>query len=98
MLKMPSLEDDKCEVMGWSYKGNKLEQLRKPRIVRVGLIQNSIVLPTTKMVYDQRAAIHDKVAKYIEHAAKCGVNIVCLQETWSEIFILNDNDQSQAYK
>ncbi|XP_011501491.1 PREDICTED: beta-ureidopropionase-like [Ceratosolen solmsi marchali] len=85
-LDIPTLEDDKCEVVGWHLGGARAEQLRDPRIVRVGLIQNTIVLPTSEPIADQRKAIHDKVGKYIEHAAKCGANIVCMQETWTMPF------------
>lgn len=67
--------------------GAKSEQLRPPKIVRVGLIQNSIVLPTDAPIVEQRAAIHKKITGYIDHAAKCGVNIVCMQEAWSEFSI-----------
>jgi len=34
------------------------EQLRAPRVVRVGLIQNSICAPTTAPFAEQRSAIH----------------------------------------
>lgn len=37
------------------------EVLREPRIVRVGLIQNSIALPTTAHFIDQKKAIFEKV-------------------------------------
>ena len=60
------------------------EQLRPPRIVRVAIIQNSIVLPTTEPIREQRDAIYKKITKYIEHAASCGANIVCMQEGWRE--------------
>lgn len=58
------------------------EQLRKPRIVRVGLIQNQIVHPTDFPLSEQRTEIHNRVAKIIEAAALCKVNILCLQEAW----------------
>ncbi|XP_075879188.1 beta-ureidopropionase [Nelusetta ayraudi] len=62
------------------------EQLRPPRKVRVGLIQNHIVLPTDAPVAEQVAALHGRIAEMVEVAAMCGVNIVCFQETWTMPF------------
>lgn len=56
------------------------EQTRPPRLVRIGLIQNRIVLPTTAPVAEQWAAIRDRCIEMIEAAAMLGVNIVCMQE------------------
>lgn len=64
--------------------GARREELRAARIVRIGLIQHSIVLPTTSKVREQIDAIHEKIADYIKHAASCGVNVICLQEAWSK--------------
>ncbi|XP_077234132.1 beta-ureidopropionase [Tasmannia lanceolata] len=58
------------------------EILRQPRIVRVGLIQNSIVLPTTAPFLDQKRAIMQKVKTMIDAAGASGVNVLCLQEAW----------------
>ncbi|XP_059446300.1 beta-ureidopropionase-like isoform X1 [Corylus avellana] len=58
------------------------ELLRAPRVVRVGLIQNSISLPTTAPFLDQKRAIFQKLKPIIEVAGSSGVNIVCLQEAW----------------
>ncbi|XP_014270380.1 beta-ureidopropionase [Halyomorpha halys] len=60
----------------------KEEQLRPKRIVRVGLIQNKIVLPTTESLANQRDAIHSKIEGMVDAAGACGVNIVCFQEAW----------------
>lgn len=60
------------------------EDLRKPRIVRIGAVQTSIVKPTTAPVSQQRNAIFDKIGKIIEAAAADNVNILCLQELWSK--------------
>lgn len=54
------------------------------RIVRVGAVQNAIVLPTTAAVSAQRAALWERVAQMVEVAAQCGVNVLCFQEAWSE--------------
>lgn len=64
------------------------EQTRMPRIVRVGIIQNAIVRPTTDPVEEQRRAIHHRVAEILEVAAKAGVNVICFQEAWSKFCLL----------
>ena len=57
MLELPSealvLADEKgFDVKGYSIGAAK-EQTRPPRLVRVAVVQNSIVLPTTDPVKDQ---------------------------------------------
>ena len=47
----------------------KPEQMREPRIVRIGLIQNTIVKPTTAPLKEQYKAICDKVEAMIDAAA-----------------------------
>ena len=60
------------------------EQLRSPRLVRVGIFQNKLPLKTTATVMEQRQALHTLAEKAISAAAACRVNIFCFQETWSE--------------
>jgi len=62
------------------------EDLRAPRIVRVGLIQNAIVEPTDAPISKQREAIHNRIREIVDIAAKCGVNIICFQEAWTMPF------------
>lgn len=62
------------------------ELMREPRIVRVGLIQNSIALPTTHPFLDQKRALFQKLKPIIEAAGASGVNILCLQEAWTMPF------------
>lgn len=81
-LNLPTWEDEKFESKGWMIDAMK-EEIRKPNLVRVGLIQHSIVLSTTDSVQNQRNALHEKIGTYINHAAACNVNILCLQEAWS---------------
>lgn len=76
-------EDEHFEIKGWKMISPIDEQLRPHRLVRVGLIQHSIVKGTMESVQDQRDAIHNKVKAYIVQAAQYQVNIVCLQEAWS---------------
>jgi beta-ureidopropionase len=61
------------------------EDIRKPRIVRIGAVQTSIVDPTTAPVSVQRDRIFQKISKIIEAAAADNVNILCLQELWSKL-------------
>ncbi|XP_002963936.2 beta-ureidopropionase [Selaginella moellendorffii] len=62
------------------------EELRAPRIVRIGVIQNAIVLPTDAPFADQKRAIMKRVGDLIEAAGTAGVNILCLQEAWTMPF------------
>lgn len=58
------------------------EQLRARRIVRVGIIQNTIVLPTTAPITEQRSKLYEKISNIVKAAALCNVNVLCLQEAW----------------
>ena len=62
------------------------EQLRPPRNVRIGMIQNACVLPATAPFDAQKQAIHDRVEEMIHTAAAAGVNVLCLQEAWNMPF------------
>ncbi|KAM4708353.1 beta-ureidopropionase [Discoglossus pictus] len=73
------------ELQGYVFEAAE-EQLRRPRIVRVGLIQNKIQLPTSDPVKDQVSALHKRIAEIVDVAAMCGVNIVCFQEAWTMPF------------
>uniref|UniRef100_F6V4N0 Beta-ureidopropionase n=1 Tax=Ornithorhynchus anatinus TaxID=9258 RepID=F6V4N0_ORNAN len=73
------------ELQGYAFQA-AAEQLRQPRIVRVGLIQNKIPLPTDSPVAEQVAALHRRIEEIVEVAAKCGVNVVCFQEAWTMPF------------
>ncbi|XP_053135674.1 beta-ureidopropionase [Hemicordylus capensis] len=73
------------ELQGYGFEAEP-EQLRPPRVVRVGLIQNKIVLPTDAPVAEQVAALHKHIEEIVDVAAMCGVNIVCFQEAWTMPF------------
>ena len=62
------------------------EQRRKPRIVRVGVIQNQIVRSTSDTVEAQFQAIADRISIMIEAAGAMGVNVLGLQEAWTMPF------------
>lgn len=76
--------------LGIQVKGYRLlaepEQMRQPQLVRVGLVQNKIQLPTTCPVGEQMKAIHEHVGRILEIAGNSGVSIVCLQEAWTMPF------------
>lgn len=74
------------EIAAYDFPAQK-EEIRKPKIVRVGIIQNSIATATNKPLTEQRQGIFDKISKIIHAAAGEDVNIVCLQEAWSMPFI-----------
>ncbi|XP_014664061.1 PREDICTED: beta-ureidopropionase-like [Priapulus caudatus] len=69
------------EVQGYGIDAHQ-EELRAARVVRVGAIQNKIVLPTSASVDEQRTALHKRIGQMVEIAAMCGVNVLCLQEAW----------------
>ncbi|KAL4588565.1 hypothetical protein LXL04_001457 [Taraxacum kok-saghyz] len=73
------------DIQAFSFQADK-ELLRESRIVRVGLIQNSISLPTTAPFRDQKQAIFQKLKPIIDAAGSSGVNILCLQEAWTMPF------------
>lgn len=79
------------EVKAFAFPSTS-EQLRSARPVRVGLIQNSIVLPTTAPVAAQYEAIERKIETMIDAAAAMGVNVLCLQEAWRMVFFSRDNN------
>lgn len=62
------------------------EQLRPPRVVKLGLIQHSIKRPTTDPVKSQTESIYEAIGRYLDIAGKAKVNIVCLQEAWTMPF------------
>uniref|UniRef100_A0A8C2KVY1 Ureidopropionase, beta n=1 Tax=Cyprinus carpio TaxID=7962 RepID=A0A8C2KVY1_CYPCA len=79
-LNLPQSAIDAAVEQDFDLKGYVFEaspeQLRPPRTVHVGLIQNKIVLPTDAPVLEQVR----------ERSTQCmsGVNIECFQEAWSE--------------
>ncbi|XP_054919473.1 beta-ureidopropionase isoform X2 [Dermacentor andersoni] len=73
--------EHKFELKGYRMTAEK-EEMRPPRVVRLGLVQNRIVLPTTEPVAAQREALHRRIETIVEAAALCGVNVICFQETW----------------
>jgi beta-ureidopropionase len=70
-----------------AFKTNSPADVTRPaRKVRIAVIQNSIVLPTTAPLMDQYKAIEARVEKLIDAAAAMGANVACLQEAWTAPF------------
>lgn len=57
-------------------------------MVKVGAIQNKIVLETTRPILEQKRAIMDRIKQIIELAAIEGVNVIGLQEIWNAPFFM----------
>ncbi|XP_010347536.1 beta-ureidopropionase isoform X2 [Saimiri boliviensis] len=73
------------ELQGYAFEAAQ-EQLRQPRTVHVGLVQNRTPLPTDAPVAQQVSAVHKRIKSIVEVAAMCGVNIICFQEAWTMPF------------
>ncbi|KAK1328267.1 hypothetical protein QTO34_011839 [Cnephaeus nilssonii] len=73
------------ELQGYAFEAAE-EQLRGPRTVRVGLVQNRLPLPADAPVAKQVSALHRRIESIVEVAAMCGVNIICFQEAWTMPF------------
>lgn len=71
------------EIKSYEFTALK-ENLRQPRIVKVGAVQNSIVASTSDPIREQRDALFKKIGIIIDAAGAEGVNVLCLQEAWSE--------------
>ncbi|GBG78334.1 hypothetical protein CBR_g26363 [Chara braunii] len=72
------------------------EELRPPRVVKIGLIQHAIVLPTDAPFAAQRQAILERVRRIADTAGQLGVNILCLQEAWSMPFAFCTREKEWA--
>eukprot|EP00959_Pyramimonas_sp_CCMP1952_P468702 9493672-Pyramimonas_sp.AAC.1 len=66
-----------------AYKfGAAMEQMRKPRVVKVGLIQNAVTHPSTAPFLEQAEGIRERIRIMLDAAGEAGVKIACLQEAW----------------
>ncbi|XP_071093343.1 beta-ureidopropionase-like [Haliotis cracherodii] len=86
-------EEKDFELQGYAFDAAQ-ESTRAPRIVRVGAVQNKIVLPTTAPVPEQRDALIKRICDIAEAAALCGVNILCFQEAWNMPFAFCTREKS----
>lgn len=74
-------ENSNIDLKSFQFSSNP-EQLRQPRVVRIGLVQHSIKAPTTAPMDQQRQNIFDRVSEIAAIASECNVNILCLQEAF----------------
>ncbi|CAH2108395.1 unnamed protein product [Euphydryas editha] len=79
-------KDNNFDIAAYAFPAKK-ESTRPPRIVKVGIIQHSIVVPTDRPINEQKNAILTKVKKIIDVAGQEGVNILCLQEFWNMPYV-----------
>ncbi|CAH1103969.1 unnamed protein product, partial [Psylliodes chrysocephalus] len=62
----------------------KDEQLRSPKVIRVGLFQHKLVpFPTSTPIQEMKYALFKFANKAVRIAARGGVNIFCFPETWN---------------
>ncbi|GFS56460.1 beta-ureidopropionase [Trichonephila clavipes] len=80
-----SAVESNVDMKGFAFDAEP-EDLRPPRIVRVGLVQNSIVAPTDAPISKQRDELHNRIREIVAIAAECQVNIICFQEAWTMPF------------
>ncbi|KAG1714285.1 Beta-ureidopropionase [Nymphon striatum] len=78
-------DNEKFELKGFRMNAAP-EECRPPRLVRVGAVQNKIVLPTTAKVCEQREAIFKRIEQIALCASLCNVNVLCFQECWTMPF------------
>lgn len=84
--ELQNLADAKdFEIAAYRFVAAK-EQRRKPRVVRIGVIQNQIVESTSAPVETQYQAIADRIGEIIDVAGAMGVNVLGLQEAWTMPF------------
>lgn len=77
--------DGGFELKSYSFSAQQ-EHLRKPRIVKIGLIQHACDVDTSAPLADQIHHIQTKVGHLLDIAGAQGVNVVCLQEAWTMPF------------
>lgn len=75
------------EIKHYSMVKNAKEESRRPRrVVRIGAIQNQIVVPTDRPIEEQFLALRDRIGAIARVAGEMGVNILALQEAWTMPF------------
>ncbi|XP_044261408.1 beta-ureidopropionase [Tribolium madens] len=88
-LDLPDAEtkasDYDLELVTCRFKASP-EQLRPPKIVRVGIFQHKLPLPPNTPIKEMRDGLFKLAEKAIETAAQGGVNVFCFQEAWNMPF------------
>ncbi|XP_025834151.1 beta-ureidopropionase [Agrilus planipennis] len=73
------------ELAGYEYP-SKVEQLRSPRIVKIGAFQNKLPLKTDAPIAQMRDALYKLALEAITMASLAEVNVFCFQEAWTMPF------------
>lgn len=85
-LQIPaSLNNETFQLKAYSIPCPE-EQLRAPRLIRIGLFQHGIPLPTTSKIQTMKDALFKLAKEAVEAAAKMNVNVFCFQEAWNMPF------------
>lgn len=91
-LELPNAEakasEYDLELVTCRFNNSAVEQLRPPKIVRIGIFQHKLPLPPNSPIKEVRDGLFKLAEKAIETAALGGVNVFCFQEAWS-IFFFN---------
>lgn len=90
LLEIPSEAAQLAKEKDFELKAYRIpcprEETRAARTVRIGAVQNRIVLPTDAPLQQQVNALHHRIGEIVLAASKMGVNILCLQECWTMPF------------
>ncbi|CAG9854587.1 unnamed protein product [Phyllotreta striolata] len=73
------------EIVSCQFSCNE-EQLRPPRKVTVGLLQNKLPIDTWAPITEMRKAMYTMAKEVLEVAHAGGVNVFCFQEAWNMPF------------
>eukprot|EP00240_Pyramimonas_obovata_P004855 CAMPEP_0118922146 /NCGR_PEP_ID=MMETSP1169-20130426/1171_1 /TAXON_ID=36882 /ORGANISM="Pyramimonas obovata, Strain CCMP722" /LENGTH=395 /DNA_ID=CAMNT_0006862973 /DNA_START=99 /DNA_END=1286 /DNA_ORIENTATION=+ len=85
-LEIPGAATELAKTNDFDLQGYKFgaatEQMRKPRVVKVGIIQNAVTHPSTAPFLEQAEGIRERIRIILDAAGESGVKIACLQEAW----------------
>lgn len=82
------------EVISCKFEKYREEQLRPPRIVKVGLFQQKLPVPLSYPIRNVKTEMYTLAIDAVKVAAKAGVNIFCLQQAWSKYKRCSNNTAS----
>ncbi|EDO37352.1 predicted protein [Nematostella vectensis] len=89
-LSLPAAAVSVAAELDFELAGYKIdaaaEELRQPRLVRIGAVQNKIVEPTNMPIAKQREGLHNRMKDIVKAAALSKVNVICFQECWTMPF------------
>lgn len=74
----------KIEVVSCKFKACEIEQMRPPRLVKVGIFQQKCPVAFSYPVRKVKTEMYTLAMDAIKVAAKGGVKIFCLQQAWSK--------------